>query len=269
MKRLRVNDYDMAYIEVGQGPALVCVHGSLGDFRTWSSLLGPLSRTRRVIALSLRHFFPELWDGIGGRFTIAQHVSDLAAFITKLNAGPVDLIGHSRGGHIAFRVAQQRPELLRRLILAEPGGELDSSLGTAEPGGTPSRSGRVAAAVEKIAVGDIDGGLRSFIDGMSGEGAWAQLAASTKQDYRDNARTLLGQINEQRQPFTRKDAEAISVPTLFIGGEKTPGTLPVVLRALAAAVRGSKTVMIPDATHHMIRQDPVGTSAAVLGFLAT
>ena len=28
-------------------------------------------------------------------------------------------MGHSRGGHIAFRVAQQRPDLLRRLVLAE------------------------------------------------------------------------------------------------------------------------------------------------------
>ena len=95
------------------------------------------------------------------------------------------------------------------------------------------------------------------------------LAGSTKQEYRDNARTLLGQINEQRQPFTRKDAESISVPTLFIGGEKTAGALPVVLRALAQTVRGSKTVMIPNASHHMIRQDPVRTSAAVLEFLSS
>ena len=37
-------------------------------------------------------------------------------------------MGHSRGGHIAFRVAQQRPDLLRKLVLAEPGGDLDASL---------------------------------------------------------------------------------------------------------------------------------------------
>ena len=268
MKHLRVNDYDMAYIEVGRGPPLVCVHGSLGDFRTWSSVLGLLSPTRRVIAPSLRHFFPELWDGAGGRFTIAQHVSDLTAFLAGLNAGPVDLMGHSRGGHIAFRVAQQRPDLLRRLILAEPGGELDASLGAADTGGAPSRNSRVVAAAEKIAAGDVEDGLRFFVDGNGGEGTWARLAEATKQEYRDNARTLIGQINEQRQPFTRKDAEAISVPTLFIGGEKTPGVLPVILRALAKAVRGSKTVMIPNATHHMIRQDPVRTSAAVLEFLS-
>jgi hypothetical protein len=44
--------------------------------------------------------------------------------------------------------------------------------------------------------------------------------------------------------------------------------LPIVLRALVRNVRGSKTVMIPDASHHMIHQNPVRTSAAVLGFLA-
>jgi pimeloyl-ACP methyl ester carboxylesterase len=269
MKYLRVNDYDMAFIEVGRGPPLVCVHGSIGDFRTWSSVLGPLSRTRRVIAPSLRHFFPEQWDGVSGRYTIAQHVSDVIAFLGALNAGPVDLMGHSRGGHIAFRVAQQRPELLRRLILAEPGGELDASFGVAETSTAPSRSNRVAAAAERIATGDVEGALESFIDGMGGKGAWAHLAASTKQEYRDNARTLLGQINEQRQPFTRAQAESIAVPTLFIGGERTGGALPVVLRTLAEAVRGSKTVMIPNASHHMIRQDPVRTSAAVLEFLSS
>ena len=65
MQTLSVNGYDMAYLEVGQGPPLVCVHGTLGDFRTWSAVFGPLSKRRRVIAVSLRHFFPEHWDGIG------------------------------------------------------------------------------------------------------------------------------------------------------------------------------------------------------------
>jgi pimeloyl-ACP methyl ester carboxylesterase len=55
----RVNGSDMAYIELGEGPPLVCVHGTLGDFRLWSPVLGPLSRRRRVLALSLRHYFPE------------------------------------------------------------------------------------------------------------------------------------------------------------------------------------------------------------------
>jgi esterase len=72
MKHLHVNGHDMAYIELGHGPPLVCIHGSVGDFRVWSAVLGPLSRHRRVVAPSLRHFFPEHWDGSGTDYTMAQ-----------------------------------------------------------------------------------------------------------------------------------------------------------------------------------------------------
>jgi pimeloyl-ACP methyl ester carboxylesterase len=159
MQTLHVNGYDMAYLEVGNGPPLLCVHGSLCDFRIWSCVLGPLSRKHRVIAVSLRHFFPEHWDGVGDTYSIAQHTADVIAFIEKLDTGPVDLMGHSRGGHISFRVAQQRPDLLRRLILAEPGGELDATLDPAFKPGPSPLAAKIAATAEKIAAGDIDGGL--------------------------------------------------------------------------------------------------------------
>ena len=83
MQTINVNGYDMAYLDVGEGPPLVCVHGSLCDFRIWSSVLGPLTRKHRVIAVSLRHFFPDHWDGVGDTYSIAQHVDDVIAFIEK------------------------------------------------------------------------------------------------------------------------------------------------------------------------------------------
>src|SRR6266481_1133560 len=88
MQTLRVNGYDMAYLEVGQGPPLLCVHGSLCDFRIWSAVLGPLSKQHRVIAVSLRHFFPDRWDGRGDTYSIEQHVDDLIAFIERLDTKP-------------------------------------------------------------------------------------------------------------------------------------------------------------------------------------
>ncbi len=269
MNHLRVNDYDMAYIEVGGGPPLVCVHGSLCDFRVWAPVLGPLSRRHRVIALSLRRFFPEHWNGIGGGFTIAQHAADLIAFIERLGAGPVHLLGHSRGGHLAFRVAQQRPDLLRKLILAEPGGDLDASLAVTDTpvASRPPLGAHVTAATEKIASGDIDGGLAYFWDAIEGQGAWLRLSAAAKQGLRDNALTFLGQINEARQPYSRADAESIRVLTLFIGGQDTTGSLPKVLRALAAHVQGARIAMIPHATHMMFEDDPARFCGAVLDFL--
>ena len=267
MQTLSVNGYDMAYLEIGRGPPLVCVHGTLGDFRTWSAVFGPLSKSHRVISLSLRHFFPEHWDGAGRDYLMTQHVADVIGFIEKLAQGPVDLMGHSRGGHIAFRVAQLRPELLRKLILAEPGGELDATLAPAAAPG-PSQRARISAAAETVAAGDIDGGLMSFFDGIEGDGAWARLPAAPRQQLRDNVYTLIGQVGENRQPFARGEAESIRLPTLFVGGADTKGSLPLVLRALAAHVPGARTAMIPGAGHWMFEQAPREFCKIVLEFLA-
>lgn len=270
MKSLRVNDYDMTYLEIGDGPPLLCVHGSLNDFRAWAAVLKPLSANRRLIVPSLRHYFPEHWDGQGGNFSMAQHVDDTIAFIEALDVGPVDLIGHSRGGHLSFRLALKRPELIRKLVLAEPGGVLEDTLIPDDlSDGAPAAGSRahVAQASEKIAAGKLDEGLKAFIDGINGPGAWDVLPAADRQMREDNAYTLLAQVNEGRQPFAKSEAEAISVPTLFVGGADTPGMLPVVLKALAAHVPGAETKIIPDAGHSMFRQQPKAFCEAVLPFL--
>ena len=105
---------------------------------------------------------------------MAQHVADTIGFIEALGVGPVDLMGHSRGGHIAFRMAQQRPDLLRRMVLAEPGGDLDASLAPSASAAPAMRSMATAAA-DRIMAGDIDGALAHFIDTIEGAGAWRAL----------------------------------------------------------------------------------------------
>ncbi len=178
-------------------------------------------------------------------------------------------MGHSRGGHICFRVAQRRPDLLRKLILAEPGGELDGTLDPDYRPGPSPLAARIAASAEVIAAGDIDGGLQIFMDALEGPGAWKRLPATPKQLLRDNATTLIGQMKDSRPPFSKADAEAIKTPTLFIGGANTKGTLPQVLHTLAANVKGSATQMIPGATHPMFEQAPQKYCEIVLDFLAT
>lgn len=274
MKTLRVNDFDMHYLDLGPHdtgrPALVCVHGSLSDFRTWAAVMKPLSAGRRLIVPSLRHYFPEHWDGHGGNFTMAQHVDDTIAFLEGLKLGAVDLIGHSRGGHLGFRLGLKRPDLIRRLVLAEPGGTLDDSLMPEEakalPAGAGSRA-HVAEASAKIAAGDLEGGLRAFSEGINGPGSWDALTAADRQLREDNAYTLIAQVNEGRRPYAKAEAEALTLPTLFVGGMDTPGLLPVVLKALAAHVPGAKTAMIRDAGHSMFRQQPKAFCEAVLPFL--
>jgi len=268
MQTLRVNGYDMAYLEVGEGRPLVCVHGSLCDFRIWSAVLGPLTRKHRVIAVSLRHFFPERWDGRGDTYSIAQHVDDVIAFIEQVSPRPVDLMGHSRGGHVSFRVAQRRPDLLHKLVLAEPGGELDATLDPLFTPGPSPLAARIATSAAKIASGDVEGGLTLFFDAIEGPGAWGRLPATPKQQLRDNAFTLIGQTRDKRPPFSKLDAESVKTPTLFIGGGSTKGALTKVLHTLAAHVPNSRTEIIPNTTHPMFEQAPQRYCEIVLEFLA-
>jgi esterase len=271
MQTLSVNGYDMAYLDVGRGadsPPLVLVHGTLGDFRTWNAVLGPLSKKHRVVTLSLRRFFPEHWDGVGNDYLMAQHVDDVIGFIEKLNVGPVDLIGHSRGGHIGFRVAQARPDLLRRAILAEPGGDLEPSLQppSASPGPAPLAV-QIAAAVKNVRNGDIETALKLFVNAIDGDGAWARLPAAPRQQLRDNIYTLLGQVGEDRKPFLKSEAASIRTPTLLIGGGDTKGALAVIWRVLAEHIPGARTAIIPGTRHWMFEQAPQEFCEVVLEFL--
>jgi pimeloyl-ACP methyl ester carboxylesterase len=123
------------------------------------------------------------------------------------------------------------------------------------------------AAAKVIAAGDIDRGLEVFFDASDGPGAWRAFPEMVKQPLRDNARTMIGQVNEQRPPFTRADAQAVRTPTLLIGGSETPGLLPLVLRALGRHLPNSKVIIIPNMAHMMFEQDPVRYCDAVEAFL--
>ena len=127
---------------------------------------------------------------------------------------------------------------------------------------------RIAAAAEVIARGDVDGGLEVYMDALEGPGSWKRIPAATKQELCDNAYTLLGQTRDNRPAFSKTDAEAIKMPTLFIGGANSKGALPLVLHRLAAHVKGSKTAMIPGTTHPMFEQAPQRFCEIVLEFLA-
>jgi esterase len=89
VKTLSVNGYEMAYIERGSGEPVILVHGTVSDYRSFAAQMEPLAERYRTIAVSLRHSYPERWDGKAETLTMCQHVADLAAFIGALDAGNV------------------------------------------------------------------------------------------------------------------------------------------------------------------------------------
>jgi esterase len=267
MPSLHANGTEIHYAEAGVGgEPLLMVHGTLGDQRSFAAQMTPLAAAGfHVIALSMRHCWPGNWPAEGGDFRIDTHVADVAAFINALRMGPVALLGHSRGGHIAIRVAERHPTLLRGLILAEPGGELDESLG-----GRPTSGGQASAftaAADLIAAGDEEGGLKIVAEHTGGPGAWQRRPEVRKAISRANARTLLGQRNEQRRPYSRANAVTIRTPTLFLYGTNTRPSFIANVEALSGAIAGSKVVAIRDATHGLTYENPTDFNATVIDFL--
>jgi len=119
-----------AYRQVGPdgGVPLVVLHHLTAVLDDWDpAVIDGLAAERRVIAFDNR--------GIGGSGGVTPDnveamAADAVAFVEALGLGEVDLLGFSLGGMVAQVVAQQRPDLVRRLILA----------GTAPAGGTGGAS---------------------------------------------------------------------------------------------------------------------------------
>jgi pimeloyl-ACP methyl ester carboxylesterase len=171
----------MSYVERGSGPPLVLVHGALNDYRYWTPQLQGLSDRFRVISVSLRHYYPEPWKG-EGEFSLKRHAADVAAFIEALGE-PVPLVGHSRGGPVALAVAVDRPQLVRKLVLADP-----ALLSLVSPSGSAAddpRVKRARMAETYFRRGDIEGGLRYFFDDVNGPGGWAKLPEDQRRVRRE------------------------------------------------------------------------------------
>src|SRR5688572_15053463 len=265
VKSLEANGYPVAYVERGSGPTVVLVHGALNDYRTWAPPLDALAASYRVVAISLRHYYPEPWKG-EGEFSLARHGEDVAAFIERLGAGPVHLVGWSRGGGVAVEAARARPDLVRRLVLMDPA--LFNLV--AEPGkaqGEDPRVKRARATEAYFRRGEMEAGLQFFFDDVNGPGAWQKLPEPQRQLRRDNAWTAIGQLGDVER-LSCADLGKFRMPVLLMQGEQSP---PLFKRIGAAAQRclpAARSVTLPKAGHQMHQNNPSGFSAELAKFLS-
>ena len=267
VRALPVNGYEMAYVERGSGEPVILVHGTVSDYRYFRGQMEPFSERYRTIALSLRHSYPERWDGKSDTLTMRQHVLDLAGFIRALNAGKVHLVGHSRGGQVALQMASRHPELLKSLVLADPAPM------TAFLSGTPPamaalerRRMFVSAAMDHLQRGDTDAGLESFVDGVTRPGGWKNLPDANQQGVRDNTWTIKSLLTDANEPLTCEQVMRISVPVLLVSGENSPDEYRHMQDALQPCLPRTERAIIPKAGHVMNVANPQAFNAMLLEF---
>lgn len=270
VRTLPVNGYEMAWLARGSGmPVVVLVHGTATDYRWWTPQMEPLAERYRPVAVSLRHYYPEHWNGKGDTLSMPQHVADLAAFIRALGAGPVHLVGWSRGGQVALQMAERHPALLKSLVLVDPAPVAVLLPPTPEASAAAEkRRGFVRAAIEHLQRGETDAGLERFVDGTSVAGAWKSLPEPVKQTVRDNAWSIRSLPDDAAQPLRCDHLGAIGAPVLLVNGERSPAEYQAMADAVQRCVPRSERVVIPNAAHTMSRSHAPAFNAVLLDFLA-
>ncbi|MDR7224217.1 alpha/beta hydrolase [Aminobacter aminovorans] len=110
-----INGVNYYYEIRGEGEPLLLLHGGLGSIDMFGPVLPALSKNRQVIAVDLYgHGRTALTDR---KMSMIDMGDDMAGLVKKLGYDKVDAIGYSFGSGVAFRLAVQHPETVRRLAL--------------------------------------------------------------------------------------------------------------------------------------------------------
>ncbi|MBA3302018.1 MAG: alpha/beta fold hydrolase [Thermoleophilaceae bacterium] len=118
--RAELHGQNVTYHRMGEGPAIVLIHGITSSSRSWREVMPALARKHTVIAPDLlghgRSAKPR------GDYSLGAYASGVRDLLTYLDIPRATLVGHSLGGGIAMQFAYQFPERLERLVLVGSGG---------------------------------------------------------------------------------------------------------------------------------------------------
>jgi pimeloyl-ACP methyl ester carboxylesterase len=130
------------YVEMGEGPPLLFVHGLSGAWQNWLEQIPHFARTHRVVAVDLPGFgvspMPP-WD-----ISIPAYGRFLRDFCERVEIERCALVGNSMGGFIATELAIAEAKRVEKLVLVSAAG-ITWAKARREPAAMLGRVGRAAA----------------------------------------------------------------------------------------------------------------------------
>ncbi|MBK3563012.1 alpha/beta fold hydrolase [Streptomyces sp. MBT62] len=227
----------------GEGPARVYVHGlgcaGSADFAGIAA--HPDLRGGRAIVVDLLgHGYSDRPKDFPG--TLEAHAGTVAAVLDHCGITDAVLVGHSMGGAIAIVLTAARPDLVSRLVVAEPNLRAGGGL----------FSGAIAAYGEEDFVSH---GFHTVLAGLEPDYAARMRVADPAIVHRSAVGLVTG-----TNPGTGELLYGLPQPrVLLIGTRSRPyADEPAVRQA------GIPVVEVPDAGHHMMGDNPEGFVAALV-----
>ncbi|MGB1316946.1 MAG: alpha/beta fold hydrolase, partial [Flavobacteriales bacterium] len=116
------------YIEQGEGPVLVVLHGLFGALSNFKDVLDEFSKDYQVVIPIMPIYELPL---------LKTNVKELASYINKFiefkNYKQVALLGNSLGGHVSLVYTVAHPEKVNALILTGSSGLYENAFGGSFP----------------------------------------------------------------------------------------------------------------------------------------
>lgn len=255
-RALLPNGLALEYIDSGQGPTLLLLHGGMGDCHAWQAQLEAFGREHRVIAYTRHQRSVHSLDA---------DVDDLSAFTRALKLGTAHLVGTSYGALVAIAYALRRPADVQSLSLAEPPLHRWCSRLFDQFMAQVWASAR--AAFES---GEERRAMQLLTDGIWGRPTFDSMTPARQAAAMRHSAAMRA-LTQSRDPFpnlSRAAVAAMAIPTLLINGQHASALHRCVIEALKRTMPGAQHCVVRDSGHGAAFENPAAFNDAVLTFLA-
>lgn len=238
------------------GTPLLIAHGLYGSARNWGVIAKRLSDRGPVIAVDMRNHGDSAWQPTNSYPDMA---ADLATVIETLDT-PVDVLGHSMGGKASMILARTRPDLVRKLIVADIA---PVAYGHTQLGMIEAMRAVDLSKIEKRS--DADAPLAEHVDDPGIRAFLMQSLDVANKRWRLNLDVLAAEMDKI---IGFPDvAGGFEGPTLFLSGGTSDYVLPEHRPVIKATFPNAKFAKIPGAGHWLHAEKPREFEAAVRAYL--
>jgi pimeloyl-ACP methyl ester carboxylesterase len=267
-----INDSPVNFVELGEGPPMLFVHGLSGSWPNWLEQLPVFARTHRVIAVDLPGFghSPMPVEQI----SISGYARVLDALLGALDIDAAAVVGNSMGGFVSAELAIGFPQRVERLVLVSAAG-LSTYNNKAGARALPGlrRAERIVAAYAGWIAAHSDAvtrrpGLRNATLGFVTSHPSRLPAALAAEQLRGAGKPGFVQALAANLDYDFRDRLAeIVCPTLIVWGDHDRVITPRDADLFAELIPGSRKVVFEDTGHMAMLERPAAFNALLEEFL--